>query len=73
MADNPKVLDTAQAAARLGVSAKTVIRLVSRGAFPHAYKLGSGARAHYAIPEPDVVAHMKKLASLPKGSKASSS
>jgi len=73
VANNPKLLSTAQVAARLGVTQRTVTRLVLRGTFPNAYKLGEGSHAPYAIPETDVIAYEKKLASPPKGSEASSS
>lgn len=64
-------LTSAQVAARLRVTMRTVTRLVQRGEFPNAYKLGDYPNAPLAIPEADVIAYEKKLASSPGGDKAS--
>ena len=67
----PTLLTSAEVAARLKVTTRTVARLVARGEFPNAQKIGSGASAPFAIPESDVIAYQRKLASPPSGGKAS--
>lgn len=64
-------LTSAQVAARLKVTVRTVARLYDRGEFPNAYKLGDHPNAPLAIPEGDLLAYQKKLASPPSGGKAS--
>jgi len=65
------ILSTSQIAERLGVTRRTVNRLVERGEFPNARKLGGGRNSAYLIPEPDVLAYEKKLASASQKAKAS--
>ena len=67
----PALLTSAEVAARLKKTTRTVARLVARGEFPNAQKIGSGASAPFAIPESDVIAYEKKLASASKETKAS--
>lgn len=62
----PAVLTSAEVAARLRVTTRTVARLVARGEFPNARKMGSGPNSPYAIPESDLLAYEKKLAAASK-------
>lgn len=64
-------LSVALAAARFGVSTRTIQRWVAAGHFPGAYKLSPGLRSPFVIPLDDVLAYEKKLASAPGGAKAS--
>ena len=68
---NNTILSTTEVAERLGVTRRTVTRLIERGEFPHARKIGKGNTSAYIIPEPDLLAYQKKLASPPSGGKAS--
>ena len=67
----PALLTSAEVAARLKVTTRTVARLVARGEFPNALKIGGGASAPFAIPESDLIAYQKKLGSPPSGGKPS--
>jgi excisionase family DNA binding protein len=58
--DNQKFLTAAEVAARLGVHSRTVRRLIERGEFPNAFRLGEAVKAPYVIPEPDLIAYEKK-------------
>lgn len=49
-----KLLTTAQAAQRLGVSQVTINKWIDLGHFPNAYKLSSARKSPYRIPETDV-------------------
>ena len=71
MPQNPKLFTAAEAATRLGVNSRTVRRLILAGEFPHAFRVGAGQNAPYVIPEPDLIAYEKKLASASKDTKAS--
>ena len=58
-------LTSAEVAARLGVTTRTVQRLYARGYFPNARKFGAHTSAPLAIPEPDLIAYEKTLAAKP--------
>jgi excisionase family DNA binding protein len=64
MTDNP-ILTTTQVAERLGVTTRTVLRLIQRGDL-QAQKPGGGKTSAYVIFERDLLAYQKKLASKAK-------
>ncbi|MFQ5614747.1 MAG: helix-turn-helix transcriptional regulator [Anaerolineae bacterium] len=56
-----KVLTSAQAAARLGVTPRTIQRWVAAGVFPNAFKLDPGfIKSPFIIPVEDVEAFERK-------------
>ena len=56
-----KTLSAREAAQRLGVTSRTIIKWINRGSFPNAYKLNPDAlRSAYRIPFPDIEAFEEK-------------
>ena len=57
------MLKTKDVAERLGISQRTVQRMINRGSFPNAIKLDPDAKSIYLIPEEDIDNLLKKQAS----------
>jgi len=58
-----KMLKTKDVADRLGISQRTVQRMINRGSFPNAKKLDPNLKSIYLIPEKDFETLFKKQAS----------
>lgn len=54
-----KLLSVSQVAGRLGVSRTYVQRLIGRGCFPGAIRLGEFVNSAYAVPEKDLNTFIK--------------
>ncbi len=61
--DNEQLMTVKEVAEKLGVSYRTIIRLIHAQKFPGAYQLGSGKTMPWVIPVDSFVAYKKELQS----------